>query len=590
MPTDFADIVQHTTTLKSNYAKRNEDLESLRKMFHMEWTDKPIGEWVKATLSPSAFNSIMGAVRLMTSTEPQFSAGQGGGKDRLERAARSIWSASGRISLRPPHYDIILSGLLFGEIVATVSRTSDLLDQAEGTGLRDRINRARYIAHETPYFIEVHNPMNCYPDRDALGLRGLLRTSEETWGEVYDRWGSLAEAIVPYTSAQRLQTCVQWDWYDWGQRCVWIEGYDKPIYHEDHKLPMLPIGHGITEGSMLFTKPEQQRFSMLYPLLRSGLWQRENLSLTTLYTLIFALASNPILVHETNDEDPLVIDRTVPGGLTRIKPGDKLSQLAEKVIDPAQQYGLDVAERYSEQSTISKQALGAQPKSTMAFSAISLLVQAGRLPLMGVKQVGGQTVASLLNIALRWLKEDRDVKLYAPATGEEVEISPDDIPERLVLTCNLEPDLPTDKLNLANVAQTLVASGLASNRWVRENILSIGQSDEMDHEIWDEKRVMAKLQERLTELAQMQQMKFEQQRMAMAAQAQAAIQPPAPAGQPAPAAGPGGPGQVQASVPPNGNRPPVQPITNRPPGGQVAPGAPLTGPNPQSRPGGPPGA
>lgn len=583
MTTDLADIQHFAQQLVADHGARDSMYEDIRKIFHMEWSDKPRGDWIKETMSPTGFNQVMGATRLMTSTEPSVSvpfdeAAQGAraASEKIERACKAMWAASGRAMQRPAHYDLVFSGILFGEMVADVTATADLVRHAEAGGDKRNINRMQALARRTPYLFNVYNPAICYPDYDEWGLRGLLRRTETTWGQVLDTWGSLADDGIQWgtTEPNRKMKVTLCDWYDWGQRAVWLEQRGGVILHEDHGLDFLPVVAVISEGSTLFRQPEQQRFPLLYAVWKSGLWRRENLSLTMIFSLIFALGSNPMLVFEGEEDSTVKIDRSLPAGLIRIKPGEKLTPLAEKVLDPAQTYGLDVASRLNEESTISKMALGAPPKDALAFSAISLLVQSGRLPLMGVKQMGGKASAELMTQALRWWKANAGKgKLYAPGGGY-VELAPADIPDDIEINVNLEPDLPTDKLNMANVAERLVSSGLASRRWVRENILNVGQSESMDKEIWDERRKDSELEARLAEVAAAVQLKVQQAAAAMQqAQQQAAQQAQQPAQS----------GMAPMGQPQNGRR--AAPATVYPEGG-VGEGAPLAGPlPPQGQPG-----
>ena len=523
---DFDDIRNHCDQLVEWYSMRDNMLEEIRQMFHMEWSDQPTGDWIKETMSPTAFNAAIGAVRLLTSTEPQWSVPfdeadleAQKASEKLERAARAMWNASGRIGLRPVHYDVVMSAILFGEVVGTVTKTADLVEYAKAAKTVGGVARMERIARETPYIFTIHNPMTSYPDYDRFGLRGLLTRKETTWGEVLDAWGDAAETAIG-TGAEtwdRLKRVNINDWYDWECRCVWLDETNDPIYSDEHGLSFLPVVAQITEGSTMFDLPEQQRFPLLYSVWKSGLWKRENLSLTVIYSLIFGIGSNPLLQQETDDlESPVVIDRSIPGGVLKVPKGERLSALMEKVIDPAQWQGLDKAQRLNEESTISKQALGAPPQNQMAFSAISLLTQSGRLPLMGAKQIGGQAIANLMIAAFDWWREDGD-KATLYNSGLKTELAKEDIPERVVIECNLEPDLPTDKMNMANIAQSLIGSGTTSKRWARENILSIGQSDQMDKEIWMEKRIALEVESRMMMLQQ--QMK-QQAQMAQQPQGQ----------------------------------------------------------------------
>lgn len=575
MTTDLTDIKHAADLLVSAYAQRDEQGEEMRKMFHMEWSDAPAQDWIKATMSPSAYNAVMGVTRIMTSTNPQFSvpfdeaAGDGRGQsEKIERMAKALWAASRRALGRAMHYDLVLSGALFGEMAAGVTATADLVDYARDSGDTRNLKRMEALARATPYTFDVYNPLTCYPDRDHLGLRGLLRRTETSWGAVLDEWGALTEEISwgAKGAPARAEKVILCDWYDYEQRAVWLESRNgEAILHADHDLPFLPVWAGVSEGTTLFDEPERARFPLLFGSQRSKLWNRENLSLTMIYSLVFALGSNPLLVWKTEEEGGnLAIDRTLPGGVIRVRKDEALEMLAQKVLDSSQTYGLELAQSLNEESTISKMALGAPPDNALAFSAINTLVQSGRLPLMGLKENTGQGIAALVTTALKWLKHNgaEGNKLYAD--GSYVELRKADIPDELLINVGLDPDLPTDKLNLANVAEALTRGEqpLASKRWARENILNIGQSDQMDSEIWREKRA---------------QLEFQRAMAVLAAQVQQAVAgQPGGAGasmpQPMPGAQPGGAGGGANGAPP--------PAGVYPPGGQVTEGAPLAGPLP----------
>jgi hypothetical protein len=508
---DFTDVKDHALQLVTNYADRDTMLDEIRRMFHMEWDDPPTADWIKATMSPSAYNAAMGAIRLLTATEPQISvpfdesdADAESKSENVEQAAKAMWNGSGRISQRAKHYDIVFSMILMAESAGAVSRTADLLKVAKATEDKRLIRRMEHVANETPYLFDIYNARVCYGDFDSMGLRGLLRKTQTTWGDVQDTYGSLAAHCFGSTK-RRLEKVTLNDWYDWGYRVVWLDEADSvPIINNDHELDFLPVQCWIGEGTQLWNEPDRQRYPLLRAMWKSGLWKRENLAMTFIYSLINALGSNPLLVQEVDDpasSDPLVIDRTVPGGVMRVRKGEGPKPLAEKVVDPTQWQGLEMAQQMNEQSTISRQTLGEPPKgaSNMAYSSLSLLAQSGRLPLVPPKESGGQMIGGLLGVAMKWFKKDGGKKkLYNG--GKFVELSPSDVPERMVFKVILEPDLPQDKMQLAQVMDMLTEKGHVSERWGRENILQIGQSRQMDREIYKEKRRMVEVQKMFDEL------------------------------------------------------------------------------------------
>jgi hypothetical protein len=584
----FDDLQHEANKLVTRYGARNEMLEDLRKMFHMEWQEAPKNDWIQPTMSPDAYNTCIGAIRLLTATEPQVSVpfeesndDAKNASETLEKAARAMLAGSKRVIQRPAHYEIVFSATLFGEVCMGITKTADMLKMANETKINATIRRMEDIARRTPYIFQVWNPETCYPDFDGLGLRAMLRRADVAWGEVLDMWGDAADVVGQ--NHKRDDRVKINEWYDWGTHAVWIDQSKTPIYFDDNELGFLPVIAQVAEGSFMFDNPERQRLPLLYALYKSGLWRRQNLSLTVLFSLVYAIGSVPLWKRKTIEPGkPLQITRDGPIGVLDVGPDEDIQPFAEKVVDQAVVQAMQIAQSLGEQSTLNKVALG-QPLKGATFSTVSLLAASGRLPLVSPKQISGDALAMALETAMRWLKADGKKESIYTRTGA-VAIDPAIIPENLLFEVNLEPDLPQDKLQQANAGQMIKATGLASSRWVRENILNIGQSSAMDKEVWMEKRMDAELQGMLalvqTKYQQMAQQMAAQQQQAMAQQQQAMAQQPASQQQPG-----GMPGQQMQ--PEQGMSPEemaaamgesMGPEGSRPPGGELGPGAPMQGP------------
>lgn len=494
------DTRHRTAKLKAFYGARDEQAEELRKMFHLEWKEKPAGDWIKETMSPSAYNSITGALRLLTATDPAFnvSAEKGnklarGSADRLEAAAKIMWENSGRISGRPLHYEMALSSLLNAEIVAYSSSTADLLEYAQQTGKKGNIIRAQRAQRLTPYLLLAHNPAVCYTERDMLGVSGVLRSERTLWGTVCNIYGDDAKQAGSSGASATDMVLIN-EWWDYDRRVVWVDGHNDPILWQENDEDYLPVVSAITDGSLLWPEPERQRTPFLYALARSNIWQRQNLMLTVIYSLVFGLGSNPLLVHESDDDGDLQIDRTVPGFAFKIKKGDRLGALNEKVLDASLMQGWQLALGIDEESTIPRVALGAPPSGQMPFSAISLLAQSGRLPLIGTRQGIGNVASELIGNSLQGMRRSNVGKLY-DRSGLEIDLTQDEIPQDVPIDCVVDVSLPQDKLQMANAALALKQGELVTTEWIQQNILGVGQTGKMSQDMMREQLSKFMLQE-----------------------------------------------------------------------------------------------
>ena len=170
-----------------------------------------------------------------------------------------------------------------------------------------------------------------------------------------------------------------------------------------------------------------------------------------------------------------------------------------------------------------RQALGGGNPNNAAFSSIALLSQAGRLPLITPQRTGGAGIGQAFEIMFTLMKANPTKRTYLAEHGLE-KIAVADIPDDLIIDVKLEADLPQDKLQMANVAALMKQNGFVSDEWIRENILNIGQSDDMTKKIVEEKFIDMRIQEYFTGamrqeiqaqvMQQMQQQMQQQQQMA----------------------------------------------------------------------------
>lgn len=542
----------HAITLESKYALRNADFEQYEKMFLLDWTDKPTAaSKIKTTISPDPRNAVMGAVRLMMGTDPHFNLPESiPKKEVFEQAADKAWIFAGKVMQEPVHHAALMAGFLYSEMHIVVSSTAHMLEHAKKAA--KGIKRAERIANLTPFLFEVWNPRYGYPEFDNLGLRAYLRKVKVKPYELLTRFGELVKDIVTDPNADTDHDL--YIYYNEDDYAVWVD--NTPIIAMLHELSRIPVVVGVCEGSMIFPEPEKNRQPMLYTPLKSGIWQRQNLSLTILYDNLYKVGITPTVVHTAPGGNPgkeLVTTEADNMRIIELESDERYEILMNKgLLDASLTYTVQLAEQKMRESTIYPQALGEPMGGNQAFSTVSLLSQAGRLPLIGVQRRGSWAIGTAMDIAFEMY---RDTGVDCKGFG----IKPKDVPAELTFDCQLDVDLPQDKLQMANVARILTTGDrpLTTKSWARQNILGIGQSDKMDEDIWTEDAATKAFVDFLTNITQ---------QMAMA---QAAQQTGGPLGGPNAPVNPNAP-PVVPPMTPDGSQPTMVPgqaesITGLPP-------------------------
>lgn len=494
----------HAQELLRDYADRDALLEEIDKMYFLDWEDKPKGQDFKYTVSPGPRNALLGAIRLMTSTEPKWNIPYDKNKDEakgmseeIEKFCSAIWYHSGRFKQEPLEQTAVNALLRYGLMVLAAYNTEDLKKQAtkRGTSKAQKKQLDR-LTRRTPYLIEAWDPKGVYPEWGRYGLTAVYRVTPMRVAEIKQQHGEdcLVGLLDEHTTDNdSFYYCDYWDltWHmAWISEHIGTSGMNigkYPIMQEKHELPYIPIVVQSADGSHIDNKREYQSLPFLYAVKESGLWDRQNLELTVMYTNLYNIGNTPLLKHVNPTEKELVLDFTVPGGRIPLDPGEELSQLQLDVISPDMLQGLDIATGLIEQSTIYSQALGQPLGANAAYSMVALLQQSGRQSLITPQKRGAWGMGEIFEIIVEIIKDDKSkdsAKVFDQSNSEILTIDKKDIPDDLIIEAILDIDLPQDTLTQANIAGMLVQQGIASRRWVREKILAIGQSDEMDQEIW----------------------------------------------------------------------------------------------------------
>lgn len=511
----FKDLAKHCDELAGFYAQRNRNHKAIDDMYFLRWEGPAKGgeQDVKVTISPHPRNAADGARQMLTAAEPQFSVPRERNRsanekaDLIEQAAQTMWYLAGRQRGKPIEYDAISMAVRRDEIVIGVMLTRDMLENARGSS-QANIRRLERLADITPLYWEVYDPKYGYPEFDSTGLAGYFRKTKIKAGRVHDAWGAMAAAAgVEEDRWADIELC---EWIDWSDRVVWIYGAAQPIFAGAHNLPALPIVCKLMNGSPMGETSDEQNQSLLYGILKSKLWQSANLYATIADTNALSLAANPTFVETLiNPEEQPAVDYSTIGGVLRLRVGESHVPMAKNAVDPAITNQAVRTDALMEESSIFKVTLG-QPMGggNAPFSSVALLNQIGRQPLTSIQRMSSWAFAEAMQIGLQLLK-DSGGRIKVAGRARLIDLGPDDLPDDLVIDCRVDVKLPTDDRQNALVGGQLVGAGLASRRWVRENILNIPQPGEMEKEQFFDRlldqEIQIMLQQRLQLMAQQQQ-------------------------------------------------------------------------------------
>jgi hypothetical protein len=118
----FSEAKQHGAELWIDNASLRTMQNAMDKMINMDWVDKPNDPTMKITISPEARNQYLGAMRLLTASEPIISVPHDKNdavsiqsSESIEKMCKAVLYQSGRINQKPVHYDLVGSLLRYGQ-------------------------------------------------------------------------------------------------------------------------------------------------------------------------------------------------------------------------------------------------------------------------------------------------------------------------------------------------------------------------------------------------------------------------------------------------------------------------------------------
>lgn len=493
----FDDAVDRCDGLRSDRQAYNSLCDKLEKIYLLDWDEKgsitKANRNAKITISPNPRNKVLGANRLLSTTEPQFSVQRDANNsdaqeqaEKLEQAANKLWTINSRLHQYPLHNEAALSLLLFGEAQIMISDTASILEHAKKGDNKASQIRAQELADTTPYLFDVVDPRTGYPEIDGHGMSAYHQQVDVTGGYILDTFGDAAGDIVQ--ANQRKDTFKLDTYFDHAYRIHWIDGHSKPIYFEEHGLGFIPAVVQTGEGGRLFDEPENQRQGILWGVQKTDLWKRENLYLTLVSTIQFAMTSALFYFKSQNGRSLTIDYDGILGGVVNLMAGEEFGSIAKQLIDPGLTQLFHEVRGLIDESTIYGQTLG-QPigGSNDNYSLTALLHQAGRLPLAVPQLTLGWLVAGAVKKALRWIRVDKR-KAKVGNDMDYIEITPAEIPGAFDLNCNMEISLPQDKISAAKVAATLRSEDnpLVSDEFILEDILGVQQPKAMAKTVRDE--------------------------------------------------------------------------------------------------------
>jgi len=487
---------------------RNEMFDGVQDIFEMNWKLSPSDAETRELKSPGGHNVIRGMVNMMTGVEPRFNVPSmsDGAEDedrrsRVEKALRLLfrqlddaagssmaasWALSGSL------FDMMATKLVLTKQHAeTIAKYADkqVDDPATKKRLKKQVEYYKELAGTHPFLAEVVTPGTIYFKRGPTGVTYLVEARKRKVHSLREEFGETA--CAGYRLGDEVTYYEYWDRY---QQAKWTENTSEPfLFQEYGDPPFIPYIVHEVNGTQLFGR--MRYYPTLFPIWKSDVWQAQNMALTLWRTNLISLG-HPTWKAIGKSAQEAEIPTNIIGGRVPLEQGDDLQPLAKELVPKEMAPFYQMIRTLEEESTVNKMVFGKAPENVLAYSTVNMLVQGARHSLVALQGAVSRTGTDMARKMLRWLKESgTTVQLYGK--GEYVKLAAEDITdEMLMVEVEFRPDIPSDRLQLANMAIQLTKAGteLLSKRTAR-SMAGSDQPDEEDEQIIREQMRAAFVQE-----------------------------------------------------------------------------------------------
>lgn len=460
------------TRLLEQDAKRDAAFDYYTRIYHNDWTLPP-GMSKYSFLRPVTDHSPHDAVRAGVNTlsslppKPRVIPSKA---DDLQKQQANKWERNLKWQLmnanrrRPVSVesDVATSAILYGAVALMVVDLDWQIKQVGALGAdTKRLEAARRYGR---FVVNTFSPRDVHILRSSYGVEKVLLCQRKLASEVCYEWGNESEKLRGW--AEEGKVVNYYDVMDYEERCVWVElenSGDSVLILDPTKydLPFMPWV-AMMGGSTLEAEPMHQYHPMLYPLYTSGDWELLNITETLAFYETVVQAFKPDIFNIGAGE--IEEDYTNPSRIANVPIGNSIQQVGQKPLDPAKTELMDRLNRNIERATVPSILQGGGG-NVETFATLNLKTQTAMGMLAPAKALMENALAEMFTLMLLWTAHtgvDLSAKGIERRTdlGEEYTIESDTIDtENLYITVSVDPKVPTDQMQKANVANMIVPLG-----------------------------------------------------------------------------------------------------------------------------------
>lgn len=531
----MVDKLEHYQKLAENMIKLDEDRNDMNnkydQMDHVDW--EPDSElrklwWFRATPSTDPHDALSAGVRVLSAQKEGLTlqplAANTATKDKANDNERVLSWIMDQVNKRRQgtvQKSVIRSALKFDEVCALVV---DLDEQIKNKKVFEGDTKREEAARRYGRFmVNTYHPNDVHVLHSSLMPEAVLLCQVRKAKEVVKEWGKLAAKLKK--AADNDENVKYYYFQDYDDTVVWTtgerEGNEVEIVREKHELPFIPWVIRVG-GDIMEHEQKHRRRPLLYPIACADSW--------TTQCIVKSLRVSEVVGYSgsawVKEEGPMPIEgRSTEiesgdlGLIAQVTPGDTLTPLPPKGMDPGMREVDDMIQADVAKSTVANILQGGDVPAGTAFASLNLATQTAVGSLKPAKELAEYALADIYTLFLLYAHYTKnDIKGYGTGKkdmGETYVIKADEIdPEGIYLSVELKPDVPLDRMQRANTAMMMVQAGIYSKERAMED-MGITDPDQVTQEMFFDRMTEARWQNMIDTMAMQNQMAMQQQQMMM---------------------------------------------------------------------------
>jgi hypothetical protein len=317
------------------------------------------------------------------------------------------------------------------------------------------------------WMVNIRHPKDIHVNYSDVVPEEVLYVSKWRIQNILDFYGKAAKEIKKWVNdgnpANLYDYLYIYEYTSIDRKIVWAGadpncgGDTYHIINEDNALPFLPWACRVG-GTTLETDSQYQVDPLLASVYRSGDWETVNIAQSLLASDMIARAAAPRHLFTGPGGEVVEFDYGTPGGRVNAPAGVIYTPIPVEPVDQNLPTVVSMLTQAIAKSTLPSIMTQGDIPANIQYATMNMAIQSGVAKIRPYRDLSEQVTADICKLFFKWIKHNGDSVFMNGMSkadyGKQYILVPAELPERMFLTVELAPDVPTDRQQRITAAAT----------------------------------------------------------------------------------------------------------------------------------------